>query len=335
MSIRWNDSEVSEILKLYQDGLGCVKISEHFHCSASAIKNVLKKNNVPFRTVSEAKKQPINEKDKETLVYHYVTLKQGLVSSGKAIGVSQKKAKSILESCGVKIRTYEESKQLTRRYKIDDNFFKTQNRNMAYILGLIASDGNVAKKENQIGIQLLSKDKDILEKIKEVTKSSRPLDRYITKDGKDTTKFAIHSAEWKKDLANYGIVPAKTFNLTPPFFLRPSYRIDYIRGYFDGDGCITFGKHGTSPSWSIVGASYSVVSWIRETLANDYGIITNSIETSTLLSGKKMYRITYYGFTKIKSIYNALYTDSPLFLQRKKEKFQTILNVPRDSMPLD
>lgn len=206
---------------------------------------------------------------------------------------------------------------------------------MAYILGLIASDGNVAKKGNQISIQLLSKDRDILKKIKNVTKSSHPLDRYVTKDGKDTTKFAVHSAEWKKDLANYGIVPAKTFNLTPPLFLHPSYKIDYIRGYFDGDGCITFGEHSTSPSWSIVGASYPVVLWIKETLANDYGIITNFIETSVLPSGKKMYKITYYGFTKIKSIYNVLYTDSPFFLQRKKEKFQTILNTPRDSIPLD
>ena len=335
MSIRWNDLEVSEILKLYQSGLGCAKIGEHFHCSASAIKTVLKKNNIPLRTVSEAKKQSVSEKDKEILVYHYVTLKQGLVPSGKAIGVSQNKAKSILESCGIKIRTYEESKQLARKYTVDDNFFKKQNRNMAYILGLIASDGNVSKKENQISIQLLSKDRNILEKIKDVTSSSRPLDQYVTRDGKDTTKFVVHSAEWKKDLAKYGIAPAKTFNLSPPFFLHPFYKIDYIRGYFDGDGCITFGEHSTSPSWSIVGASYPVISWIRETLATDYGIITKSIIESTLPTGKKIYRIVYYGFKKNESIYNILYTDSPLFLQRKKEKFQTILNAPRDSMPLD
>ena len=61
---------------------------------------------------------------------------------------------------------------------------------MAYILGLIASDGNIAKKENKITIQLSAEDKNILEKIKEITKSSRSLDNYITKNNRDTIKFS-------------------------------------------------------------------------------------------------------------------------------------------------
>lgn len=73
---------------------------------------------------------------------------------------------------------------------------------MAYILGFIAADGNVAKKENCISIEVHEKDKDLLELIRERTKNTRPLKFYIHihKDCEDTpaVKFQTWSSEWKK-----------------------------------------------------------------------------------------------------------------------------------------
>lgn len=201
---------------------------------------------------------------------------------------------------------------------------------MAYILGLIASDGNIAKKENSITIQLSIKDKDILEKIKEITKSSRPLDNYITKNNRDTIKFSVHSSEWKKDLKVYGIVPAKTFILKPPNFLQKQYWIDYIRGYFDGDGTI-YSTTGCNNRFEIIGASKDVIEQIRLFLSNNYNI-TCSLQERTLSNGTKIFKITYSSKEDLIKLYHLFYDNSELYIKRKKEKFQTVLNIPRDSI---
>lgn len=201
---------------------------------------------------------------------------------------------------------------------------------MAYILGLIASDGNIAKKENKITIQLSAEDKDILGKIKEITKSSRPLDNYITKNNRDTIKFSVYSSEWKKDLKVYGIVPAKTFILKPPNFLQKQYWIDYIRGYFDGDGTI-YSTIGCNNRFEIVGASKDVIEQIRLFLSNNYNI-TCSLQERTLSNGTKIFKITYSSKEDLIKLYHLFYDNSKLYIKRKKEKFQTVLNIPRDSI---
>ena len=199
---------------------------------------------------------------------------------------------------------------------------------MAYILGFIAADGNVAKKENAISIQLHKKDAEILEKIKELTDSNRPLDFYKTSQGRDSVKFQVWSAEWKRDLAVYNIVPNKSLILKPPTFLNEKYYKDYIRGYFDGDGSIWTRKdHLNQCYWDIVGASKEIIVWIREVLANQFGIVNNKILTDHLDTGVIMYKITYVGKAKLQQIYDALYSDrNCLSLKRKREKIETILS---------
>lgn len=46
------------------------------------------------------------------------------------------------------VRLHPAGNQTQRKYEVDDSFFDTQTHDMAYVLGLLASDGNVSKKEN-------------------------------------------------------------------------------------------------------------------------------------------------------------------------------------------
>ena len=67
-------------------------------------------------------------------------------------------------------------------------------------------------------------------------------------------------------------------------------------------------------------------------LINHYHIILNKPEHYTTDSGAIMYKIITTSKKEIQKIYNLFYnTESNLFLHRKKEKFETILNIPRDS----
>lgn len=267
------------------------------------------------------------------VIYNYLELKQGLQTAGKEYGLSQYMVEKILKKYGIKKRTYTEAKQAGRKYSCNDDYFKTQSPNMAYILGLIASDGSISKKENLIAIQLLATDKEILEKIAKETKVERPLESYIRKEtGHEISSFRCWSKAWKDDLSHYGIEPEKTFSLKPPVFLKDEYAIDYIRGYFDGDGSIYYLKKTNRVFFEIAGASKAAIDWIQDKLVNQYHIVINKPLKETRPNGTIMYKIKIGDKEEIKKLYNFLYhSDNILFLKRKNDKFKTLLNIPRDS----
>ena len=323
--INWKEEDIKNIIKRYKEGTSQCQLAKDYNCSRSAIKTILNKNLIKIRDAHEANSKIIDESIIEQIVYNYTVLGQGTSSAGKKWKIGQDKVKKILKEQGVKLRTYVESKQIQRIYRIDDNFFKNQNEDMAYILGFIAADGNVAKKENCISIEIHEKDKELLELIKEKTKNTRPLKFYIhtNKDREDTpvVKFQTWNSEWKKDLAIYNIVPNKTFILKPPTFLNEQYYGTFIKGYFDGDGSVYKKDNGIEVS--ISGASKEIIIWMREILATRYGIVGAYDTYSTPNKQHLMYRITYRSKHSLSLLYKIWYEDntSNLYLPRKKEIF--------------
>lgn len=325
--IDWKKEDIEDIVKRYKEGISQCQLAKDYNCSRNAIKTVLNKNFVKVRDIHEANIRKIDESIVEQVIYNYTVLGQGAPSAGKDWKISQDKVEKILKERGVKLRTYIESKQVQRIYNIDDNFFKNQNEDMAYILGFIAADGNVAKKENCISIEVHEKDKNLLEIMREKTNNTRPLKFYlhIHEDCANTpaVKFQTWSAEWKKDLAIYNIVPEKTFILKPPTFLNKQYYGAFIKGYFDGDGSVY--KAGNHIEVAISGVSKEMISWMREILATQYGII--GIYDSYLTPNKKhlMYRVRYNSDYSLSLLYKLWYEDnsSNLYLPRKKEIFTT------------
>ena len=196
---------------------------------------------------------------------------------------------------------------------------------MAWLLGFLASDGNISKNGNKIRIELSIVDKEILEKIKKVVGIENPI-----RIREDKRGFVFASLEWscsehKKDLEKYNIVPKKTYILSPPTKLNEKFYIDYIRGYFDGDGTINLNSsHGRkSLRWGICGASKPVLEWIIKVLENEYNIPAINIHKDS--SHEKNFYSFAYSTISARKIYNILYTENSLFLKRKKEKYEKLL----------
>lgn len=328
MKIAWTTEQINDIIEKYVElGQSVVSLAEEYHVSRSAINTVLKKNNITTRNIKQANgtKIILTEDEVNEILYNYTVLHQGLQTCGKKFGYSQFLVEKLLKERGIKKRNYTESKQISRIYGIDDDYFKTQSENMAYILGFLAADGNVSKKENSVSIQLHIQDIELLKQISNELKNERPIDHYITKNGRDTCKLQFWSAEIKKDLAIYNIVPNKTFTLQPPLFLKQDFIPDFLRGYFDGDGSIYNRNKGNGKAVSISGASQKMMDWIRDQF-NNYGITTPSYYTEILDNGTKMHVLRFWNEQSINKIFNLFYsTSSTLYLSRKKDKFS-----PRD-----
>lgn len=326
----WTKEQIDDIINKYQNGTSQTQLAKDNSCSRTAINTILKNNNIHIRNIKEANGIIIPEETVLKIIDEYVLNKKSIYALKQEFNLSQDKIESLLKEHQVKLRTYAEAKDLSRKYNIDDNFFKNQNHNMAYLLGFIAADGNISTKENRISIELHEKDRQLLEDFRAITQNSRPLKKYLHKHEEyaDTpaVKFETWSAEWKKDLAIYNITPNKTFTLQPPTFLNKDYYISYIKGYFDGDGSIYFHTNTNKYTVIISGASKELIYWMRNILLNQYGIV-GGYHIELTKKGHEMYVLTYSSKEAVFKFYEFWYKKdtSTICLNRKKEIFENAI----------
>ena len=258
------------------------------------------------------------DEQKEFMVYNYTVLKRGVNAIGRDLGVAGLTIQRHLKKMGVKIRNPQEAQKECRAYNVNDNYFKIQSHNMAYILGFLASDGGISKNTNHFTIDIQRTDEEILYKIKEELKFEGPISHYVNSHGCKYSRLRVCSHTIKQDLAHYGIIPQKTFTLTPPLFLDEQYFISYIRGYFDGDGCIWINYEKYSYNWYICGARKEVIEWMQQVLLNRYGIITSlAASTQTLSQGDPFYSIQVYKKETILKLFEILYIPNSIYMERK------------------
>lgn len=127
-----------------------------------------------------------------------------------------------------------------RKYTLDLSNFFEENRDKYYWLGFLATDGNVAKTEARIRIELKDTDEEILQKFLNFCKSNSPITYRKNNTGCQCACVSINSSKLKKYLAEYNIVPNKTKTFIMPLDKIPNkFLWDFVRGMMDGDGCIT------------------------------------------------------------------------------------------------
>jgi hypothetical protein len=206
------------------------------------------------------------------------------------------------------------------RYKmppgIDHSFFDKWSDEMAYILGFIAADGNVSKNRFKLGIKLSTKDKEHLIAIRNLVAPKNKI--YVSKN-KSCVSLEICSKYMCNRLVTLGVTPRKSLTLKFPEMPR-KYIKHFIRGYFDGDGCIS--KTKTTSVW----CSYFLGT--KNMLEN----INKYINESTLIGNKNVryvkqsniYKISYSTHDSIK-LGNWMYENSSIYLKRKRDKFKQLL----------
>lgn len=331
---------MEELIKDYQNLYTIKELSQKYHITQSDVKKILKNKDIYIRTAAETWILKRNkgfslEQIESIVVDNYVNKKFGQLKSGRQFGLSDRTVKNILLKNNVQIRNLHESicvanqtnDRTTQHYEKNPNFFKEENSNMAWLLGFLASDGNISKNGNRIRIELSIVDKEILERIKEIVKIENPIKIRENKRGFVFASLDWSCAEHKKDLEKYNIIPQKTYTLLPPTKLNEKFYIDYIRGYFDGDGTInlnlTHGGKSKSLRWGICGASKPVLEWIIWVLEERYDITSVNIHKDS--SNEKDFYSFAYSTNATRKIYDILYTNNSLFLKRKKEKYEKLL----------
>lgn len=154
-----------------------------------------------------------------------------------AVGTINKRLKKL----GVKMKS---NKEYRTKYSFDHNFFETiDTEEKAYWLGFMYADGNVRKHRNQSVIQIKVNDQEIIEKFIKSINGNMSVSYYTNQIGKTISAIHLTSDKMFDDLIKQGCIPNKSLVLTFPSKHQVPENLmnHFIRGYFDGDGSISYG----------------------------------------------------------------------------------------------
>lgn len=217
-----------------------------------------------------------------------------------------------LKRKGVKIQRDYSKQRYSRlnRMSVDEDFFEyIDSEAKAYFLGLMYSDGSVSS--NQFYIKL--KDEDILQLFKKALKSEAPI-RRIEKPW-SAYILQISCKRLCQHLIRHGCVPNKTKVIQVPE-LRPDLYRHFIRGFFDGDGCLHLQDKIYHCRFDLTSASLNFLEQIRP-------IITNKAITNGYLGKEAKYDVWHLNYSghQVVQIMDWLYEDSHYYLKRKHDKY--------------
>jgi intein-encoded DNA endonuclease-like protein len=205
--------------------------------------------------------------------------------------------------------------------EVNKNFFKKWTPKMAYVLGFIFADGNIIyTKRNTWFLSIQITDLGILEGIKKAMTSSHFISkRKKIPNQKQLYRLQIGSKEICGDLLKLGVSENKSKNMLFPKIPK-EYQMDFIRGYFDGDGNVWVGKRRDRKSSVIItsftSGSLDFLMSLRE-LLKDFGLKGGSVAKKQRGFDLK------YSIKDSLIFYEIVYNSScSLFLQRKKDKFE-------------
>ena len=232
------------------------------------------------------------------------------------------------------------------KYKYNQDYFsKIDTIDKAYWLGFIAADGYIAFKSTkesrnyELGIELQYSDKKHLQLFNKCLDGNIQVDSRERVSYFDPTKIhhtsfiRIYSKKIVEDLLKYGIVQNKSKKIQ--FIeLQSDYMPHFIRGYFDGNGCVCIdNKLKRTISCDFTCGSYDFISNLRLYL---YGV---GIKSFLLQDKENAYKLYIKGIENVHNFLTYIYNDSGIYYLPRKlnkarklyEEFEYERRLPRHS----
>jgi len=130
-----------------------------------------------------------------------------------------------------------------------------------------------------------------------------------------TVSIHAHSQNMAADLKALGVDCNKTKRLSLPE-INSIWMPDFIRGYFDGDGCVYLSRGDIRARWDIL-CTRKFCKQIKKILQG-FGVVGLYEENKGVVVDLATSTIS-----DIYLMYNVMYGNNPsLFLQRKRDKFE-------------
>lgn len=307
-----------EIIKRYVEGESISSLAQTTPYSYMVIRNMLVSAGVQIR--GGRKKIEFTPEQIEYITNEYCYGIATLNDIAKHLEIPKTRVQSFIVNNHL-TRQNPNSKNRVNKHLIYDYFSCIDTPEKAYYLGLLFTDGSVDTNRYRIRITLQSRDKDILEQMRK----DLQVDSNLILDPRGKGCFSLEFCNKKmfEDLAKYNIIPNKTYSVKHlPTNIPKEFEKDFLRGLLDGDGGITYSEnmssdvtvHFTSYYESIVTEFRDRIDLLIEKEKHNQPIYTTC------------WHVSWRGYNQVLSILNILYKDSSRYINRKYEKYLSLLN---------
>ncbi len=261
-----------------------------------------------------------NDEEKQYILENYNIVPTGEIA--KYIGVTTKQINDFGYHNGL-LRDIE-------HFQVNENYFEViDNEHKAYWLGFLYADGCISESKRKdyvksltMELTLCSEDKSHLEKFNKDLESDYKITDKVIKKKYFANRLSISNTNFCRHLIDKGCVQRKSLILTfPTSKIVPNHLIHhFIRGYFDGDGCIHISGDKQRHSVSFVGTKDFLFK-IQKVLNKNIGLTMTKLNQK---SGQEAFQIQWGGKNNVKKFYKYLYKDATIWLDRKYNKFQEV-----------
>lgn len=220
------------------------------------------------------------------------------------------------------------------KYKYNKDYFsKVDTADKAYWLGFLYADGSINRyykneklKSMTLELGLSYKDKEHLEKFKQCLDSNIPIFEKTNKtNGKEykSVRIQLNNTKICYDLWDLGCTPSKTYDIKFPTYdiVPKEFMKDFIRGFFDGDGCISVSEMNGKPHiFTIITGMSDMLQSISDFLISEKII---SVQPKIYKDNRRnsTYDMCIHGKDTNKDFLDYLYKDSDLYLDRKYKQY--------------
>ena len=335
-------NELSQsVVSRYIEGVSLRNLVFEFRMRYSTIKKIIDASGVPVRSRSEAirlnhaltgncvaagrrRRKVTDSQLAEISVLISSGVKQDVIA--EKYGIGSDAFRRLLKVDGLYVEPAFRSRTL------DETFFdEIDNPEKAYFFGLLMADGCIfATRQGRDGgfqINLQAGDSDILEKFRLAINSSKQLTDQFHKGVVYSKRFGsnplpqkclrIHSERMAKALISHGCVYRKSKIAQYPAWLRDDLHRHFIRGVFDGDGCVCLStlKDGRRElSFSIVGSESMMTGVNRE-------VFRHTGKSAAVQKHTGCFTIHYGGNKLVPRYFEFLYGAGGVHMDRKYNKW--------------
>jgi intein-encoded DNA endonuclease-like protein len=242
---------------------------------------------------------------------------------GKQLNCSQTCVLNCLKDYNIDRR---KTSSYNTKYITNCNFFNIiDSEEKAYFLGLLYADGNVylrKKHSYELSIKLKEEDKYILEKLRDYLSPTTSLKKIVDKRTNNLHfLFKINSKKICEQLIKIGCIPNKSLLLKFPE-IEERLVSHFIRGYFDGDGCIYERKPSKTGSvnygWQIT--STIMFCEVVKNYLQKLGVNSN-LKLACAHSNNITVTLSVGGNNQVKKVLDWMYDGATIYLNRKYNKY--------------
>lgn len=222
------------------------------------------------------------------------------------------------------------STMINRKHSLDISYFDEINTpEKAYWLGFIWADGNItrtSKKSSGVNrLRLAQKwtEKQHLEKFKQAIHADYEIRPVYHANDKTVAQLDINCCPLCHTLSVLGFdIKPKRTSLPP---MNQKFISHFIRGYFDGDGCLSLYVQRIK-KWNVNKQEFSItgnkifIAEIKKILTED-AHVTPDVTIKHYKKSPSSASVRYGKISDIAKLYEYLYRNADVYLETKHQKF--------------